>query len=54
MKSQMEDLVWECREENDMDKKVKLFNRIRKLVPNPPEMPSMLTDDYINSALDAI
>jgi hypothetical protein len=54
MKSQMEELVWECREESDMDRKVALYNLIRKFLPNPPKMPSMVTDDYINSALDDI
>jgi hypothetical protein len=37
-----------------MDKKIALYNLIRKLLPNPPKMPSMVTDDYINSALDEI
>lgn len=53
-KSQMEDLVWECRQESDMDRKIALYRLIRKLLPNPPKMPSMVTDDYINSALDTI
>lgn len=50
----MDDLVWECREESDMDRKIALYKLIRKLLPNPPKMPSMVTDDYINSALDNI
>jgi hypothetical protein len=54
MKSSIQEMVWECRQEDDMDKKVALYNLIRKLIPNPPKMPSMLTDDYINSALDDI
>lgn len=52
----IDELVWACREESDMDKKVALYNQIRKALSYPPELaaPSMITDDYINSALDNI
>jgi hypothetical protein len=47
---------WACREEKDMDKKTALYNKIRKKLSYPPEltMPSMITDDFIDAALDRI
>ena len=52
------DLIRTCREENDMDSKLLLFGLIRKLVVDSTgkdiRIPSLLTDDFINSALDRI
>jgi hypothetical protein len=52
------DLIRTCREENDMDSKLLLFELIRKLLVastgKDMRIPSLLTDDFINSALDRI
>lgn len=55
-KASIQDLVWACRDETDMDKKTELYNKIRKKLSYPPElkMPSMITDDFIDAALDRI
>jgi hypothetical protein len=52
----IQELVWACRDEKDMDKKTELYNKIRKKLSYPPElvMPSMITDDFIDAALDRI
>jgi hypothetical protein len=52
----IDELVWECREEKDMDRKVELYHQIREALSFPPELaaPSMMTDDFIDSALDNI
>ena len=51
-------LVSKCRMEDDMDCKVSLFNLIKQIISdrtgNRIDSPSLLTDDYINSALDRI
>ena len=47
------DLVQVCRSEDDMDNKIFLFSLIRKVV-EPVKVPTLLTDDYINSFLDRI
>jgi hypothetical protein len=52
--SRIQELVWKCRDERDVDKKIELYNRIRKLLPQSPKLPSMVTDDYIDAALDQI
>ncbi len=45
-----------CREERDVDRKIELYNEIRKKIqdPNILKLPSMITDDYIDSSLDRI
>ncbi len=52
------DLIRACREENDMDSKLLLFELIRKMLVDSTgkdmRIPSLLTDDFINSALDRI
>ena len=52
------DLIRACREESDMDRKLLLFELIRKMLVNSTgkdiRIPSLLTDDFINSALDRI
>ncbi|HEX6067395.1 MAG TPA: hypothetical protein VFZ05_01225 [Nitrososphaera sp.] len=55
-RTNIQELVWACRDEGDMDKKTELYNKIRKKLSYPPElnMPSMITDDFINAALDRI
>ena len=55
-RTNIQELVWACRDERDMDKKTELYNKIRKKLSYPPElvMPSMITDDFINAALDRI
>ncbi|MEW5839397.1 hypothetical protein [Nitrososphaera sp.] len=52
----IDELVWACREETDMDRKVALYQQIRKALSYPPELaaPAMMTDDFIDSALDNI
>jgi hypothetical protein len=51
-------LISTCRLENDMDCKISLFNLIKQIVSDRTgekiETPSLLTDDYINTALDRI
>lgn len=52
----IDELVWACREEKDMDRKVELYHMIREALSYPPELPApaMITDDFIDSALDSI
>lgn len=52
----IDELVWACREEKDMDRKVALYHQIREALSFPPELaaPSMMTDDFIDSALDNV
>ena len=52
----LDELVWACREEKDMDRKVELYHQIRRALSFPPKLavPSMMTDDLIDSALDNI
>jgi hypothetical protein len=52
----IDELVWACREEKDMDRKVALYNAIRGALSYPPELPApaMITDDFIDAALDSI
>lgn len=51
-------LINTCRMEQDMDCKVSLFNLIMEVVSSKTgsqiKAPSLLTDDFINSALDGI
>lgn len=52
----IDELVLDCRDERDMNRKVELYNQIRKKLSYPSTLPvqSMMTDDYIDSALDNI
>ncbi|MCI0564962.1 MAG: hypothetical protein MN733_41375 [Nitrososphaera sp.] len=56
--AEIQELISNCRSEDDMDSKVFLFNLIRKLVADSTgreiKTPSLVTDDFINSALDRI
>jgi hypothetical protein len=49
-------LVQDSYEEEDMDKKVKLLNKINSLLPKTfcINIPSLITNDYIDTALDRI
>lgn len=46
-------LIGSCREEQDIDKKVEILYRINSMLPKVHRLktPSLLTDDYIETAL---
>jgi hypothetical protein len=46
-------LIEECNNEPDIDKKIQLFYKINSMLPIPyqVDIPSLLTDDYINIVL---
>jgi predicted DNA-binding protein (UPF0278 family) len=46
-------LIEECNNELDIDKKIQLFYKINSMLPIPyqVDIPSLLTDDYINIVL---
>ena len=46
-------LIEECNNEQDIDKKIQLFYKINSLLPKPYQVsiPSLITDDYIDTAL---
>lgn len=46
-------LVEDCYEEEDIDKKVQILYKINSLLPTPCciNIPSLITDDYIDTAL---
>jgi hypothetical protein len=46
-------LIEECNNEPDIDKKIQLFYKINSmlLIPYQVDIPSLLTDDYINIVL---
>ena len=46
-------LVEDCYEEEDIDKKVQILYKINSLLPKPCciNIPSLITDDYIDTAL---
>jgi len=49
-------LIQQCRYEIDVDKQFALLQKINSLLPktNRLRMPSLITDDYIRTALDTI
>jgi hypothetical protein len=49
-------LIDECKDEPDIDKKVQILYFINSILPKPDKLkiPSLLTDDYIDSTLDKI
>lgn len=49
-------LIQQCRYEIDVDKQFELLQKINSLLPKPIRlrMPSLITDDYIRTALDII
>ena len=46
-------LIEQCNNEPDIDKKIQLFYKINSLLPEPYQVniPSLITDDYIDTAL---
>jgi hypothetical protein len=46
-------LIEECNNESDIDKKIQLFHRINSIIPEQYRLstPSLITDDYIDTAL---
>jgi predicted DNA-binding protein (UPF0278 family) len=46
-------LIEECNNEPDIDNKIQLFYRVNSLLPSPYQVsiPSLITDDYIDTAL---
>lgn len=49
-------MIMLCRKENDVDRKIEIYNRIRKTLgyPHKLNLPSYVTDEYIDSTLDNI
>jgi hypothetical protein len=49
-------LIQQCRYEIDVDKQFELLQKINSLLPKTSRlrMPSLITDDYIRTALDII
>jgi hypothetical protein len=49
-------LIQQCRYEIDVDKQFELLQKINSLLPKTVRlrMPSLITDDYIRTALDII
>ena len=49
-------LIQQCRYEMDVDKQFALLQKINSLLPKTSRlsMPSLITDDYIRTALDKI
>jgi hypothetical protein len=49
-------MIMLCRKENDVDKKIEIYNRIRKTLgyPHQLSLPSYVTDEYIDTVLDEI
>jgi predicted DNA-binding protein (UPF0278 family) len=46
-------LIEECNNETDIDKKIQLFYKINSILPEKyqPNVPSLITDDYIDTML---
>jgi predicted DNA-binding protein (UPF0278 family) len=46
-------LIEQCNSEPDIDKKIQLFHKINSLLPKQYQVniPSLITDDYIDTAL---
>ena len=46
-------LIEECNNEPDIDKKIQLFYKINSILPGKyqPNVPSLITDDYIDTML---
>jgi predicted DNA-binding protein (UPF0278 family) len=46
-------LIEECNNEPDIDKKVQLFYKVNSMLPEKyqPHVPSLITDDYIDTML---
>jgi hypothetical protein len=50
------DLVKMCRDEDNIDNRIEMLNRINSILPQSKriKLPSLLTHDYIGTALDRI
>ena len=46
-------LIEECNNEPDIDKKIQLFYKVNSMLPEKyqPNVPSLITDDYIDTML---
>ena len=46
-------LIEECNNEPDIDKKIQLFYKVNSMLPQKyqPNVPSLITDDYIDTML---
>ena len=46
-------LIEECNNESDIDKKIQLFYKVNSMLPEiyKPNVPSLITDDYIDTML---
>ena len=47
------ELIEECRNEPDIDKRIEILYAINSMLPKPQQLkiPSLITNDYINVAL---
>jgi predicted DNA-binding protein (UPF0278 family) len=52
-KNSISTLIEECNNESDIDKKIQLFYKIHSMLPEQyqPNIPSLITDDYIDTML---
>jgi hypothetical protein len=52
-KSVISKLIESCRDEQDIDKKIETLYRINSILPKSQKLkiPSLLTDDYVETAL---
>ena len=52
-KSIISKLIESCRDEQDIDKKIETLYRINSILPKSQKLkiPSLLTDDYVETAL---
>jgi len=52
-KSVISKLIESCRDEQDIDKKIETLYRINSMLPKSQKLkiPSLLTDDYVETAL---
>jgi hypothetical protein len=54
--NQITSLIASCRYQDDVDKQIRTLHAINSALPKPLrlQMPSLLTNDYVSSALDII
>ena len=52
-KDSLSTLIEECNNESDIDRKIQLFYKINSMLPEQykPNIPSLITDDYIDTTL---
>jgi hypothetical protein len=53
LSSQISELIYRCRSEQDINKKIETLYYINSILPKSKQLniPSLLTDDYVNTAL---